>query len=375
MTLTFNTLDNHIDTGWLLSSTSLKELGYNTTYFQIHNYLKHLKCPIKLSNSLGIVELSFFRKPDKTINNWYNNLNLDQKKLIKENPLLISFCHEFWDCQFNVIENFCDSINKKYEDVAVVVSNFDKLLSSKIKIIDASKGFLKWMSRLWFETSINDQKYPFKKYTCLNGRPAKHRLEVINFLGKYNLINDGLVSFGIGKSIGVTFNGCYEFDGPIDSHTVKNMMLDWNIKDNYIEKYLPLIVDNDFKQSQVNWSKFVDIELITESFSNIESTYNEPKHGPFTEKTLRPIYNSQPFLVLCTDQTATYEKELGYYIFDDLHDNTPESIVLALKDLINSNIDLKNYKQKEVRNNKELFMYHSSHDISNIYTQIKEWIN
>ena len=61
-------------------------------------------------------------------------------------------------------------------------------------------------------------------------------------------------------------------------------------------------------------------------------------------------------------------------MFDDFHDNTPEGIVLALKDLITFNLDLKKYKQKEIKNNKELFTYHSSNDIDNVYGQIKEWI-
>ena len=61
-------------------------------------------------------------------------------------------------------------------------------------------------------------------------------------------------------------------------------------------------------------------------------------------------------------------------MFDDFHNNTPEGIVLALKDLITFNLDLKKYKQKEIKNNKELFTYHSSNDIDNVYGQIKEWI-
>ena len=152
-------------------------------------------------------------------------------------------------------------------------------------------------------------------------------------------------------------------------------MKDWNIKNNYLKNYMPLIVDNKLKQ--VDWSKYVDIELVIESFSENDLDWHQELIDtcvPFTEKTLRPMYNLQPFLVLCTNNSMEYEKKLGYYLFDDFHDNTPEGIVLALKDLITFNLDLKKYKQKEIKNNKELFTYHSSNDIDNVYGQIKEWI-
>ena len=39
---------------------------------------------------------------------------------------------------------------------------------------------------------------------------------------------------------------------------LEKMMKDWNIKNDYLKNYMPLIVDNKLKQ--VDWSKYVDIE-------------------------------------------------------------------------------------------------------------------
>jgi len=358
----------HID-----ESVKIWLAGFKNNYLQVFNYLEDTNKNVALGSS-GIIEITFKNRPSTVIDKWWENLTKTQQLLIKENPLLISFCHEFWADEFKSIENFCDSINKKYEDVAIAFSNFNKEHQSKtkLKIINTSSGWMKWFCRKWFSNAYNDKdEYAIKKYVCMCGRPRKSRLEVINFLAKYNLLDKGHVSYGTGSS---TYDGKV-YKGPVDTNLMEKMMKDWNIKNNYLKNYMPLIVDNKLKQ--VDWSKYVDIELVIESFSENDLDWHQELIDtcvPFTEKTLRPMYNLQPFLVLCTNNSMEYEKKLGYYLFDDFHDNTPEGIVLALKDLITFNLDLKKYKQKEIKNNKELFTYHSSNDIDNVYGQIKEWI-
>jgi len=352
--------------------------GHGRYYSQIFNYLESVKQNVIMSSTKpGLIEITFKSKPKDRIFHWWNDLTKAQQLLIKQNPLLISISHEFWPNQFKPIENFCDSINKKYEDVAVAVSNFNPEFqdNTKLKVIDTSAGFLKWYSKIWFEKAYSsidkEEEYPIKKYICTCGRPRKSRLEVVNFLAKYDLIDKGLVSFGVGSS---TYGG-KSYKGPVGIDLIEEMMQEWNIKNNYLKNYVPLIIDNTLKQ--VNWSKYVDMELVIESFAeNDLDTQNELvatfANVPFTEKTLRPIYNCQPFLVLGTNIGIEYEKQLGYYVFDEFHDNTPEGIVLALNELLK--IDLKNYKQQEIKNNKELFMYHSTNDFDNIYNKIKQWL-
>ena len=351
--------------------------GYGEHYFQLFNFLKFTNKPSKLSNK-GIIEVTCKLRPEKVLQDWYKKLSNSQKIAIKEHPVIFSFCHEFWDCQFGVIENFCDSINKKYEDVAVAVSNFDTNIVDKTKlhIIDTSAWFFKWCCALWFErdSSKSTLNLSKKDYVSLCGKPTISRLKIINFLAKHKLLDRGHISFGIREGIVVHENDQYPYDGPISNKLAKIMMNKWDIKNNYLTNYLPLVLDNT--ETQINWSNYADIELCVESFTN--DTINIDKFGsigPFTEKTLRPIYYSLPFLVHSTNESIEFEKKLGYYVFDDLHDNTPENIILALKDLLSSSLNLKKYKQKEIKSNKKLLMYHSSNDTCNVYKQIKEWIN
>ena len=135
----------HID-----ESVKIWLAGFKNNYLQVFNYLEDTNKNVALGSS-GIIEITFKNRPSTVIDKWWENLTKTQQLLIKENPLLISFCHEFWADEFESIENFCDSINKKYEDVAIAFSNFNKehQRKTKLKIINTSSGWMKWFCRKW----------------------------------------------------------------------------------------------------------------------------------------------------------------------------------------------------------------------------------
>ena len=127
----------HID-----ESVKIWLAGFKNNYLQVFNYLEDTNKNVALGSS-GIIEITFKNRPSTVIDKWWENLTKTQQILIKENPLLISFCHEFWADEFESIENFCDSINKKYEDVAIAFSNFNKEHQRKTKLKISARYIVK----------------------------------------------------------------------------------------------------------------------------------------------------------------------------------------------------------------------------------------
>jgi hypothetical protein len=308
-------------------------------------------------------------------------LSREKQKLIKRKHLLFSYAMEpYTDVFFKEIVKFADYLNKPYDHVAVAISNSSNTLNDKtpLQVFALKSGWMQWFSKRWIDRDISLFKAPeldWRPYMCLNARPRSHRMIMLGVLAAEGLLDYGHISFGAGA--GRIFG--IKVDGPItpDTYEMLCKRLEINMFNSLKEK-LPIQIDN--VQHQFNWSSAAGLELVNDAL--VDNHHSRQECGTdfatytLTEKTWRPIYFGMPFILRSTNASIEYTKSIGYHVFDDLHDNTPQSIASFLKDFITWDKDtINNFRLNERNQNRELFIHHCTTDVDNLFQQVKEWIS
>ncbi len=258
-----------------------------------------------------------------------------------------------------------------------LVENYDTWVKKynvpKINIITANKHIT--LSREWI---MDKKRFPIedfkvdrireKKFTCLNGVFKQFRTLIVTELFRNGLENDGYISI-IGNY------GC----GILDHFNLKGVVTDKSsTKENKIfEKYLkelnlyykeevypklPLVIDmekdttfgktvvdyyknNRDGENLENIDKFTEEvssyvttsyvhEMYTNSYFNIltETSYNWKRkvivnNSVFlTEKTLKPIFGMQPFIVVTNSRYLEFLRKLGFETFPEFFDESYDEI-------------------------------------------------
>jgi len=161
-----------------------------------------------------------------------------------------------------------------------------------------------------------DIKIPMKYYMCLNRKPHRHRIELVNQLREHDLMNFGHVSLGGDHIIKL-------------SKDIKNKQGDMAVGGD-------VGITNDITTlgHQDNWNNhFLNVVSETTTYTNVF----------LTEKTLKPIIGRRPFIILGDTNIYHLLKEWGFDTFDDLfgtcnytdHHKRIDWIVSNLTDLIN----------------------------------------
>lgn len=357
--------------------------AFGKKYSQIGTYLEDLyPDKIQYTTNAGIIEipLKTWYSVDKLIN-WFSLLSKEQRKLIKRKYLLFSYAMEpYTDLFFKEIVKFADFLNKPYDEVAVAVSNSNAFLNetTPIMVFALKSGWMQWFSRRWIDRDIKKFKKPdleWKHYICLNARPRPHRMIMLGVLAENNLLEYGHTSFGAGSG---TILGTL-VDGPITPDIYEKLCKKTKINVfNSLKQKLPIKIDN--VQYQFDWSTNAGLEIVNDALVDNAASRNEcgSHYSTYTltEKTWRPIYFGMPILLRSTVDSIEYTKSIGYHLFDDLHNNTPETIVNFVKEYITwDRTAINNFRLKERTENKKLFIHHSTVDVDNLFQQVKEWIS
>jgi len=241
----------------------------------------------------------------------------------------------------------------------------------KINIITANRHLR--ISREWFidKFPIEDFKVDRirkKKFTCLNGVFKEFRTLIVTELFRNGLENDGYISL-IGNYGG----------GILDQFSLKEVVSDKSstgenkIFERYLEELnlyykeevypkLPLVIDmekdttfgktvvdyyknNRDGENLENIDKFTEEvssyvttsyvhEMYTNSYFNIltETAYNWDSSSILgnsvflTEKTLKPIFGMQPFIVVTNSRYLEFLRKLGFETFPEIFDESYDKI-------------------------------------------------
>jgi len=144
------------------------------------------------------------------------------------------------------------------------------------------------------------------KFLNLNRRLRKHRLDILNFFWKENMLSDVLVSYDAKM---VTEDGLHNF-------IYKNGIDDWNSFYNYLQQTSPKIVDYDDLDNVWGYG-FESKETYKKSLISIlsETSFYE-ENGYLSEKIWKPIAHGHPFILVGPHNSLkSLREEFGFKTF------------------------------------------------------------
>jgi hypothetical protein len=165
-----------------------------------------------------------------------------------------------------------------------------------------------------------------KKFTCLNGAFREIRIIIVSELFRSGFENDGYISY----------IGNYDEDSPIEAN------ID-NVDKDLIKYYMdiiypkiPIVVDleKDIELIEPYIGLSYVHEMYTNSYFNIitETSYNWDSSSILdnniylTEKTYRPIFGMQPFIVVSNPGFLKFLKYMGFKTFPEFFDESYDEI-------------------------------------------------
>ena len=167
-----------------------------------------------------------------------------------------------------------------------------------------------------------------KKFTCLNGAFREHRLILVSELFRSGLENDGYISYIV--------NTGYNNQPPIESE------ID-NVDKDLLKYYMDIIVPNiplttELEKGMELIEPYISTsyvhEMYTNSYFNIvtETSYNWNSTSIIdnniylTEKTYRPIFGMQPFIMVSNPGVLKHLKDMGFKTFPEFFDESYDEI-------------------------------------------------
>lgn len=145
-------------------------------------------------------------------------------------------------------------------------------------------------------------EYPTKLFTSLNFRKKQHRDYLIDYLAKYDLIENNYISY---KQFSVKKNLDYKFKFFDGGELV--------LQEAYLKDFESAANAPEFKDIPEHAYKDSLFSLVTESST---------KALWMTEKTTIPMYHKRPFIILAAPGYYAYLKSLGFHVFDDVVDTS-----------------------------------------------------
>ncbi len=175
-----------------------------------------------------------------------------------------------------------------------------------------------------------------KYYLCYTRLPKTHRALMALSLFKNNILNKGLVSFPDETNFLIKMwaeGSEYLKDDHISGILSDNLLKSYIDCSDDFKKLLPLVLDFDkwtLPQNPMSISLFVD-HYFKSYFSIVNESTFDTSHGDgdtlfFTEKTLKPIMNFHPFILLSNKGTIKKLKEYGFKTFHPFIDESYDNI-------------------------------------------------
>jgi hypothetical protein len=172
------------------------------------------------------------------------------------------------------------------------------------------------------QTSLKIDKK--EKYFLMYNRNSErmHRAYFVNLLYKNNLLDKGFISF-LENPYFVEF---LNKDKGYPSLTLTKEDV-FDIKQNY-KNYYPLVIDDDNPDRVSEYHNFLSRkdEYKNSYFTIISETNAESSYSFLTEKSIKPIMNLHPFLVLGNPYTLEVLKSHGFKTFDKWWDESYDNI-------------------------------------------------
>ena len=173
-----------------------------------------------------------------------------------------------------------------------------------------------------YEYSIQDTvlKTKKEKYFLMYNRNSErmHRPYFLNMLYKNNLINKGYISFFKNEYLDSFLEHGKEY-------TQLNLEYEdiQDIKQNILNFY-PLTIDDKSAEKVADFHNFLSRkdEYEKSYFTIVSETNAESNYSFITEKTIKPIMNLHPFVVLGNPQTLKVLKSFGFQTFDKWWDES-----------------------------------------------------
>lgn len=165
---------------------------------------------------------------------------------------------------------------------------------------------------------INNNKINKKKnhFICFNGIPKLHRLLMFGMIKSNSKLNDTTI-LSLRNTPSNNTNAFYEevSHNPVDKRII-NFFKDYDSNTNY--SYDTADWDN-----LSEWGNFINekahkntfLNIVTETMCNNESVF-------ITEKTYKPIYMCQPFIIFGNPHSLKKLKEYGFKTFDKWWDES-----------------------------------------------------
>jgi hypothetical protein len=173
-----------------------------------------------------------------------------------------------------------------------------------------------------FQTELKFNKKQ-KKFLMYNRNSERmHRAYFLNLLYKNHLLDKGFISFLENLHFVKFLNEEKEY--PPLGLTQEDTL---DIKRNY-KNYYPLVIDDDNPDRVAEYHNFLSRkdEYENSYFTIISETNAESPYSFLTEKTIKPIMNLHPFVVLGNPNTLDVLKSHGFKTFDKWWDESYDNI-------------------------------------------------
>ena len=271
----------------------LEHIGFSGLEEEVKKDIRDSKCKIIL---LATDEGYFGEDADLySCRNW--DLELIQKWCEKEKfpPDSVSFI-----CMNMIGEEHCSKKGLSYNIITTSWMSENHLKLNKNKSIETSN---------YLELNPNS-----KLFVTYNKAFHFHRLALLDSLNKKNLFDVSYHSFDLQKS------NTDLFDSQLNIFKKFNEGL---LSDNFDDLIasLPILIENDEDKNKYSRYDFYGQIMIDYHYENsfmsvVTETLYKSGTVYFSEKTFKPIYQCQPFLLVSSKGSLKKLKDLGYQTFD-----------------------------------------------------------
>ena len=158
-----------------------------------------------------------------------------------------------------------------------------------------------------------------KKFMCINAKDAAHRKYILGTLIKYNLLDQGTVSYQGRPGLQTEFESLHGFTADQLEH-VKQVTESCN-------PVLPLHLDHSDWAGSLPRTVFLDTYLNIVGETHFVNLPRDSNASFVTEKTFNAIINNQMFIIVGHAGSLELLHHLGYRTFSDVIDESYDTVL------------------------------------------------
>lgn len=218
----------------------------------------------------------------------------------KSNVIFCSFFEPFYVQHLHKLADVCASRgNTWYLSVNAKINEIDSIPANlKTGFFDFFSGFLVHGQRFYASEPPAQKNVAQRDFLCLIAKKRPHRVFMMDLLKRYNILNNGHVSFG---------RAFLEGESQVSAREYGNA----NVR-------IPCFDDI------TDWTSKVFFEIICDHV--VMPTDQGADYIFLSEKLYRAIYNKMPFLIYAKPKTLDRLHDLGYKTYNMLFDEAYDSI-------------------------------------------------